>query len=263
MNTNAQNYDCSIQEGLIFISMTANDLLTRTSQYHLRESSPGPLPPARGSPPAHEGNMDESRRSYNPRPSAGTSQFDRRPPSRRADYPFTRTIPAPISDTSWVRPDGEIVSNPFPLIDLGDDSTPPPRTMSPPIPPLFNVTTTCEVPSGDEEEESHPAILADRSRRDREVSPISSDDDGDFGDRWVINGSRGVDVRRRRCGNRRETPSKLELTADDDDEDAESGVRKKVDVLAPHARFFIEKDKSMVSVKFDPPVSVFCVLQYQ
>ena len=233
--------------------MTTNDLLTRTVQYHLREPSPASPP---GPPPVDEGNEGNSRRPYSSsRSGIGIMQSDRRPPSRRADYSFDRTIPEPISDTSWVRPDGEIVSRPFPSIDPGDDSTPPPRTMSPPIPPLFNVTTTCDAPSGDEEEESHPAILADRSRRDRELSPITSNDE-DYGDDWAINASRGAGLRRRRRGTRRATPSKLELTVDDGGEDAESEVRKRVDVLAPHARFFIEKDKSMVSVKFDPPVSV-------
>lgn len=29
------------------------------------------------------------------------------------------------------------------------------------------------------------------------------------------------------------------------------------DILAPHARFFIRRDKSAVSVKFDPPVLVW------
>lgn len=32
-----------------------------------------------------------------------------------------------------------------------------------------------------------------------------------------------------------------------------SGVSTNVEVLKPHARFFIEREKSMVSIKFDPP----------
>jgi hypothetical protein len=32
-----------------------------------------------------------------------------------------------------------------------------------------------------------------------------------------------------------------------------SGASSNVEVLKPHARFFIEREKSMVSIKFDPP----------
>lgn len=40
-----------------------------------------------------------------------------------------------------------------------------------------------------------------------------------------------------------------------------SGVSSNVEVLKPHARFFIEREKSMVSIKFDPPPYVGTVIR--
>lgn len=248
--------------------MTSDELLPRTAQYHLRESIPPPPPPppppplvvsdgnlgprAPHRPPSTVGNVQTTMGDYN----------DNRPPSRRADYPSARVIPAAML-SSRPRPLPRREHEPvhltsaddqFPLINLGDDSTPPPRTLSPPIPPLFNVSITCDEPSGDEEEESSPATLADRSRRDRMLSssPSSSEDDVEEG--WTTSVPRDGPYTGSRRRRRRATPSKIEWAVDGVNEDAETEMRKKVEVLAPHARFFIEREKSMVSIKFDPPV---------
>ena len=63
---------------------------------------------------------------------------------------------------------------------------------------------------------------------------------------------------RHRRSRRRAEPSKIEVvqqpsTADAGEVDANSPTK---DVLAPHAKFFIEREKSVVSIKFDPPVYV-------
>ena len=48
----------------------------------------------------------------------------------------------------------------------------------------------------------------------------------------------------------RRAPSRIEVA----DADALNGLSKGPDVLAPHARFFIRRHKSCVTVRFDPPV---------
>ena len=147
---------------------------------------------------------------------------------------------------------------PSALIDGGDGSAPHPRTVNPSLPPLFNVTIDCDDQSGDEEEVSSAAILADRYRRDHlPLIYSSSDDEGDGGlGRWVGRRPGGPDLstaRNRRC-RRRVTPSKVELNVLADAKEGEPSAGGKLEVLAPHARFFIEREKSMVSIKFDPPV---------
>ena len=258
------------------MSMTSDDLLARTAQYRLRESSPLPrmsLVNQEGidneDPLELLGHLDRLDRGE------GRAQFDsfmrgmrgsneNRPPSRRADDQVLRTIPLPVSNTRvYSRPwrtsveHGDATDDPFPLLDLGDDSTPPPRNRRSSISNFFNVTTDCDDRSGDEEEESSPATLADRYRRDRMPLSYDSSDDSDDGAlvHWVTSRSRAVGLPPgNRRSRRRAFPSTIELGPRrhrDEDERDEKGP---VGILTPHASFFIEREKSMVSIKFDPPV---------
>ena len=54
-----------------------------------------------------------------------------------------------------------------------------------------------------------------------------------------------------RRSSRRTEPSKIEIVGP---ADAGGDKRPSKEVLAPHARFFIEKTRSVVSVRFDPAV---------
>lgn len=102
------------------------------------------------------------------------------------------------------------------------------------------------------------ATLADRLRRDHlPLLPIvdSSDgtEDGDLS-RWVT--PRARTATRHRRNRRRAVPSRIEVAAPPATEEAANGAeaRPPVEVLAPHARFFIEREKSMISIKFEPLV---------
>ena len=252
---------------MVFVSMTSEDLLKRTSHYHLRERTP-PIPPLSRAPLDDRGEATINRISlydYNFTRSghahlAQGSAHDR-PPSRRAAYPSAQVIP--ISDSSngavgsrrnihgMENRSNRIVDLPnpiFPLIDLGDSSSPPPRTISPPIAPLFNVEMSCDDPSDDEEEESSAGVLADladRCRRDYPplTSSSSEDDEEDGGHSRTL---------RRRIRTLRSTPRKIEWnTSIRPGNDAGSSRPK---ILAPHAKFFIESKSGTVSIKFDPPV---------
>lgn len=136
----------------------------------------------------------------------------------------------------------------------------PLRTISAPTPPPFIVTTDCSDHSHDEEEESSAATLADRFRRDHipQIAIDSSSDSTDDGDLSI---SRVVTVRarqgaRQRRNGRRAIPSRIGIVAPnaaDELRNAGNGTPP-IDVLAPHAKFFIEKDKNTISIKFEPMV---------
>ena len=119
----------------------------------------------------------------------------------------------------------------------------------------FNVTMDCSDPSDDDEELSSPDILADLYRRDRTLyidhSPeldLASDDEDD-----TANTVRALRNHNARLGaiqgiGRRELPSRVQIMDVGRPDDEEKTV------LAPHARFFIEKEKSSVSITFEPEV---------
>lgn len=138
------------------------------------------------------------------------------------------------------------------------NSLPPTRPTSPPSPSLFTVTTDCDIPSTDEEEESSAATLADRYRRDRMPPPYSSSSDTEDGglSRWVISRARAMGLpsaQSQRRSRRRAAPSRIEIV---NDAASYGNDSKTKGVLMPHARFFIEREKSMISIKFDPPMYV-------
>ncbi|KAI9837514.1 MAG: hypothetical protein M1819_007165 [Sarea resinae] len=245
-----RGFTAPVQEGMVFISMAADDLLARTAQYHI---------------------------SYGPSPASSSN----RPRSRSQ-----RRIVPPLSPenntTSIFRPrsPGEVISlfddDDFPDNDADDpvydadgcdlsltEPNDPARNIRTRTPPPFTVITECSDESADEEEETSAAVLADRHRRVWRLLGLTEggdeeDDDVDVGPgswRHGLTHTLGSPPSRR--GGRRETPSRIEplprgspveLIGDGDGRDLP-------DVMAPHARFFIKREKSMVSLKFDPPVS--------
>ena len=227
--------------------MTSEDLLARTSHYHFHESSPPPSPPSTS--PSVDGFYGNTRSSIISTGPAVDSPMraanENRPPSRRGEHSTSRAIPPPISNPRVSqREDGRpVVREPIPenlIINPRNGSSPSLN---------FTVTTDCEDRSGDEEEESSPAVLADDYNRDLLPSSYSSseDDEHDAADRWSSNrpptagAQTGIRLSRRRA-----TPSRIVYVAPEDEEAD--------DALEAHASFFIERRKSMVSIKFDPPV---------
>ena len=221
---------------MIFISMDSSNLLSRTSQYQFHD------PPENEEFILFSDDVDENR-----------------PLSRRRDTNSSRTIPPPISNVvpRRVRHNNDSTSttfssNPFPLLDLGDDSTPPPRTSTPPETTGFRVTSTCDTPSSDEEEPSSAATLADLYRRDHlpPAYDMSSDEETEDGLERAMRRARQMGLTPTHHGHRRSRrrakPSKVEVGI--------SNSAERMQILPPHARFFIQRDSSVVSVKFDPPV---------
>ena len=240
--------------------MNSDDLIARTAQYQVKEAStPNVIAPE---------NLTHNGRSTT-RHAVSRETIENRPPSRRTSDAAARNIPPPISNTVAytnvhrnLSPSQLLTAphvRPFSHLDLSDESSLPPRAITPPTPFSFAITTDCSDHSSDEEEESSAATLADRLRRDRLPLPPSIDsssdstEDGDLS-HWATSRSRTATLHRR---NRRRTiPSRIEVTTQSAAEEARNGVdgRSPVEVLAPHARFFIEREKSMISIKFEPLV---------
>lgn len=220
----------SIQEGMVFVSMSDSDLLARTAPYQMRDPSPLPL-------------------LESEEPLFSDDAYESRPLSRRRD---SSAVPPPISNSaarsyrSTNARSTRTSGHPFPLIDLGDDTTPPPQISSPPEPSEFTVTTSCNDPSSDEEEPSSAATLADL-RRDHIRFELSSDEGIEDGLEGNMRRARTIGGPSRnthfRGSSRRTEPSKIEVVgaADVIGED-----RTNKEVLAPHARFFIERTRRYV-----------------
>ena len=254
---------------MIFISMTADDLLSRTSQYHLRESSPPPSPfppPDPALSTRAEDALQAVRAMREGRPvelrrlPPVITRNENRPPSRRGETSieahgqiFHPTVTRPYQSAPTPRSNEHFEANPFTLVDIGDILSPPPRTGAIPTPPPFDVTTDCSDQSIDEEEESSPATLADRYHRDQRMPPpYDSSDEEDYASvRSRAIGRRPDSPRRNK---RRLTPSRIEVTVPCKDSTNEQKSKNVPEILAPHAMFFIRREKSTISIKFDPPV---------
>ena len=152
----------------------------------------------------------------------------------------------------------------------------------PPLVDGFEVTTDCSEPTSDVEEPSSAATLADLLRRDRAaLYAEDSDNESTTEDpeiARILNNGRarlsGVRLPRdtTRHDLRRELPSNIGLARDwSQDYGSEHTplanmgisvserilIEKRAQekgVLAPHARFFIEKEASCVTVNFEPAV---------
>jgi len=228
----AEGFTAPIQEGLIFVTMSNKDILSRTSTYELRGYSP----------------------IYSDDDSDPEDMPENRPPSRRREIfdSTSRSVPAPISN-SRLRPSRLRRASPSPPASPAPSSYFSPRQASPPfVPSDFTVSTHCNDPSSDEEEPSSAATIADRVRRSQELPPFSSNSDDEDTDpdaeHTVHARALGMFTRQLRNRKRRAEPGRIEAMGAKDETAGERTM------LEPHAKFFIEKDKSVVSVSFDPPV---------
>lgn len=253
----------SVQEGLIFVAMSQENLLDRTSRYKIRRCPAPPLPAGTMTLYSEaDSYYERPHRTFTSVPRPGWSSrvytdnsriystSTDRPPSRRIDLPPVRVMPS-----------GETANHPGmqPRVDHwesdnpDDDRTPPPDDVYPAhlsnqarpaqtasLPSAgFTITTTCDDPSGDEEEPSTPSILRDRQRRRGNFRPNSTSSDDDAASPT------------RRYGRLRAVPRKIDL---EPKSGPDYGSEGDGEALVPHARFFIERKKNVVSIKFDPPM---------
>jgi len=220
-------YTAPVQEGMVFISMTSDDLLTRTAQYQIQYSPPRPrrsasqraneLPPIMSVRHNEDGSMStaqaRARRLYN----IGLEDED-------CDY-RTAQIPSEFTENA----------------------------------PAFQVTTECSDSEGDEppaQSSRHRTLHRVMSSIRFEDSESSEDDNADPSGPWHEDYLLGINRSPRL--RRRETASNITLA--EAAEASQAATQEAVravggELMAPHARFFIERDKSKCTIRFDPPVS--------
>lgn len=232
---------------MIFVGMDAEELTRRTARYRLRLHSALDI----------DGAFDEY----------PVLAYDYRPISRRRDS-MSRNIPPPISDaiSRYESPQQHHSYGPFTepagASERAPNESPDHALNRAMVQPRttqikdqgFHITSHCDPPSDDEEEESSPQTLFDRQQREHmpEHFLSTSDEDaehaGTFGVRRSTLSPR--QYRSRRRGKRRSLPLGFEVPESSLDKESVEAV------LAPHASFFIEREKSVVSLCFDPPVYV-------
>ncbi|OCK85483.1 hypothetical protein K432DRAFT_377605 [Lepidopterella palustris CBS 459.81] len=262
----ARGFTAPVQEGMIFVSMSSNELLNGTAKYHIEYSSPSPRHSSDSPPSSHDEEQLSLAESLTDPDIWATTRlgreeamqneleqleleeramrFARLMVSRRRvhDY-YMRTETArdhqPPSTNTTTPEHCE-----WPLTE----PDPPAAGVSAPTPPPFTVTTETDGELSGEDELPSTAVMADRFRRDRRWRADSGDDDDDIGPMNAF-----WDTPRRRFGSagylraaRRSTPSRIE---------PKGTVPETDDYIAPNARFFIAKHKNKITVKFDPPVS--------
>ena len=203
---------CRIQEGMVFVSMTSDDLLTRTAQYQIQYS-----PARRSLPPAivsirhnTDGSMTAQARARR--------LYDIGVQDEECDY-RTAQIPSDFTTNA----------------------------------PAFQVTTECSDSEDDDRIVSHSGAPHEAETSDEDgLGPLHED--------WLHGRSR--ESRQERTLpptiRRRETASNITLAeAVEASQVATQEAVRAVggELMAPHAHFFIERDKSKCTVRFDPPVS--------
>ena len=218
---------------MVFISMSNEHLTSRTSNYQIRETCSHGL---------HHHHSSERLRGQDYQRSPHPASHRLRPPRRTRSIssilapPGTTYFYPPLSGTD--SPDTDSTPPPdesFPFIYIPRPTEPADRDSNLSEPIGFRITTSCDDPSGDEEEPSSQEILIDRQQRRHRMDESSSSDDDD---------------EPRRLRRQRNSPRRIEWV--ERDSKAETG-KPSQDVL-PCVKFFIERKKHVVSMKFDPPM---------
>jgi hypothetical protein len=206
--------------------MTSDDLLTRTAQYQIQYSPPRPrrspsqrsneLPPIISIRHNDDGSMTTAQARARRLYDIGLQDED-------CDY-RTAQIPSDFTENA----------------------------------PPFQVTTECSDSENDEppaQSSRHRAIHRVMGLRFEESDSSDEDTSEHTGAAWHEDYLLGIGRSRLR---RRETASNITLAeaAEASQIATQEAVRAVGgELMAPHARFFIERDKSKCTVKFDPPVS--------
>ncbi|KAK8139172.1 hypothetical protein PG984_002552 [Apiospora sp. TS-2023a] len=211
------NYTSPVQEGMVFISMNQDELLARTAQYQIQY-----MPP-----------RSTSRRERESQPLAPIISIRHNEDGTtmtRAQQRARRLYNMGLDDED----------NDYQVAQLPAEFTI--------TPPPFRVDIDC-----DDEDDADNGLARPDWRTPRIGSlPFESDssDDGANLDDFGLIGNSDIYRRPRRA--RRSALVDLDASTPSREisQQPESGV-----MMAPHARFFIERDKSRCTIKFDPPVS--------
>ncbi|KAF2841699.1 hypothetical protein M501DRAFT_1000975 [Patellaria atrata CBS 101060] len=252
-----KGFTAPVQEGMIFVSMKSENLLSRTAHYQIEYP-----PPSTGSSPSSSTSSRDNERltileSLNdPIIQEGWRRHREGRNQENADNFIRQRRRAALlgllrsRNTQRTLNQDENGTNPC-EDERGEDSGLPPPEAGIPRPPPFRVTTQSDADESDEEHTS-AAVLVDRYSREARFFTDTSEDSDELSPRRIFREARN-DYRAASGTNylraaRRVEPARIdtnEATTQDGDSD----------ILPYHARFFIEKHKSKITVKFEPPVS--------
>ncbi|OTA66778.1 hypothetical protein K449DRAFT_391249 [Hypoxylon sp. EC38] len=208
------NFTSPVQEGMVFVSMTSDHLLTRTAQYQIQYST------SRNSPRRTE----------------------------RETQPLTPIVSIRHNDDGSTMTHAQIRARRLYNIGMDDEDNNLRVAQIPSefnVAPSFRVTTECSDDEGDD-----PIPRGDWRTPNRiGALPFESETSDDEGYSFSEAYQR---LRRRR---NRSTTALAEAM-----EAAQVATQEAVravggELMVPHARFFIERNKSKCTIKFDPPVS--------
>jgi hypothetical protein len=252
-----------VQEGLIFVSMSSEELIQSTSAYELEyETSSSHRSPTPEFVAEQELSIREAiadpyvwENSRQGRLQAMEEQVERMRLRGRLQTELNTlrhrerrraTQNATIEDDVAIENSDEL-----------DESSHPTARVSAPTPPPFTITTESdEGESDDYEDVPSAAIMADRLRRESRWRAYSEDEEDDLSrpPRRMDSFATYDEYRRWRTerhldpirgATRLRTPSRIE--AKDECRDVQGLVK-------PHARFFIAKHKNKITIKFHPAV---------
>ncbi|KAF2652346.1 hypothetical protein K491DRAFT_695666 [Lophiostoma macrostomum CBS 122681] len=274
-----RGFTAPVQEGLIFVAMSSDDLISGTSGYKIEYESPSPRhsPPRMSPAPSSLGDQQISLReavddpyiwenSRQGQQEAMEERIERmrlrsrrqRDLMRRSNELLERSRRQLAEDWAMDSLDdapGEHCEDP------ADENYTPAAAVSAPTPPPFTITTESEEDSDANEDMPSAAIMADRMRRESRWRTDSDEDEEDeISNRFTLRRSHALDALEsygefRRWRNerhldpiratRRQTPSRI----------VEPKEMQGDGLIAPHANFFIAKHKNKITIKFHPAVS--------
>ncbi|KAF2715203.1 hypothetical protein K504DRAFT_421752 [Pleomassaria siparia CBS 279.74] len=251
-----RGFTAPIQEGLVFVSMSPDELLAGTADYKIEYSSSPRSSPAPSSLGDQQISLQEAIDDpyvwENPRQER-VERIDRA--RERAPANSDRRYEA---HTGTGHPDDIGENCDYPPTD--DQPYPSARRISAPTPPPFTITTESDPESDELDEVPSAAIMADRLRRESRWRPDSDEDEDELVYRfppprrsYALDSLENFGERRWRerldpiRAARLHGPSRIEPTTDKASESE--------GLIAPHARFFIAKHKNKITIKFHPAVS--------
>lgn len=218
----------SVQEGMVFISMISDDLLARTARYQIQyspvpsqqESNTGDLPRFMSIRRGEDGFMTAAQNRARRLFDIGRQDEECNHRTAQIPYDFTQANA-----------------------------------------PSFNVTTECSDSDG-EDPLSRPAIQRPTRSTLRFLSSDDSEsnDDDDLApnplhENYIRLMNHSIPRRSLRQHEAVRSINYYEATESSNTLPQDSSKSMEGGLMAPHARFFIERDKSKCTVKFDPPVS--------
>ncbi|KAF2639046.1 hypothetical protein P280DRAFT_403648 [Massarina eburnea CBS 473.64] len=265
-----RGFTAPVQEGLIFVAMSADDLEKNTAAYKIDYASRSPTTSPSPSPSDDQlislreaiedpDVLEQSRQGMEEqieRLRLRTRQLQTElTPLLDEDRNRRRRTNVNVTESDEALPD----NCPYHI----EDEEPSAAGVSAPTPPPFTITTEDDQEDSEDNATMSPAVMADRLRRERRWRPESDEEEGNESSARVplLRRARALDSlenfneRRWRShrlsidpirATRLRAPSRIEPTEEEIDAKG---------LIEPHARFFIARNKNKITIKFHPAIS--------